>query len=82
MPLRAYRVADAHGGPPLSGDLELELEIEEIHQHVNPADALCARVTDVDLLVVGSRGLRGVHALGSVSEAVAHRSPASVLIVR
>jgi nucleotide-binding universal stress UspA family protein len=79
-PLRAYRVADPHGSAPLSGDVELE--IEEINQHVAPADALCARVTDVDLLVVGSRGLRGVRALGSVSEAVAHRSPASVLIVR
>jgi nucleotide-binding universal stress UspA family protein len=78
--LRALRVADRHEAPPLPPDLEVE--VEEIHQHVGPADALCARVTDVDLLVVGSRGLRGVHALGSVSEAVAHQSPASVLIVR
>jgi len=80
VPLRAYRVGDAHGRQPLCGDPELG--IEEINQHVAPADALCARVTDVDLLVVGSRGLRGLRALGSVSEAVAHRSPASVLIVR
>ncbi len=34
------------------------------------------------LLVVGSRGLSGVRALGSVSERVAHRAPCSVLIVR
>lgn len=35
-----------------------------------------------DLLVVGSRGLRGLKALGSVSERVAHRAGCSVLVVR
>ena len=35
-----------------------------------------------DLLVVGSRGLDGARALGSVSERVAHRAPCSVLVVR
>lgn len=35
-----------------------------------------------DLLVVGSRGLRGLRSLGSVSERVAHESKASVLVVR
>jgi nucleotide-binding universal stress UspA family protein len=34
------------------------------------------------LIVVGSRGLTGIKALGSVSERVAHRSHCSVLIVR
>jgi nucleotide-binding universal stress UspA family protein len=34
------------------------------------------------LIVVGSRGLTGVSALGSVSERVAHHAPCSVLIVR
>jgi nucleotide-binding universal stress UspA family protein len=45
-----------------------------------PVDAL----TDagVDLLVIGSRGLHGLRALGSVSERVAHRAPCSVLVVR
>jgi len=80
VPLRAFRLAGGHDTSPLPEDLGFE--VEEVHQHVTPADALCARVTNVDLLVVGSRGLRGVHALGSVSEAVAHHSPASVLIVR
>ena len=36
----------------------------------------------VSLVIVGSRGLGGPHALGSVSERVAHESPCSVLIVR
>jgi nucleotide-binding universal stress UspA family protein len=34
------------------------------------------------LIVVGSRGLSGVRALGSVSERVASRAPCSVLVVR
>jgi nucleotide-binding universal stress UspA family protein len=35
-----------------------------------------------DLVVVGSRGLRGLKALGSVSERVAHQARSSVLVVR
>lgn len=35
-----------------------------------------------DLLVIGSRGIRGLRSLGSVSERVAHESAASVLVVR
>lgn len=45
-----------------------------------PVDALVA--ADADLLVLGSRGLHGLRALGSVSERVAHRAPCSVLVVR
>jgi nucleotide-binding universal stress UspA family protein len=37
---------------------------------------------DADLLVVGSRGLHGIKALGSVSERVAHEAKCSVLVVR
>ncbi len=37
---------------------------------------------DVSLLVLGSRRLSGVSALGSVSERVAHRAACSVLVVR
>jgi nucleotide-binding universal stress UspA family protein len=47
-----------------------------------PVAALLAAAADADLLVVGSRGLHGVKALGSVSERVAHQAPSSVLIVR
>jgi nucleotide-binding universal stress UspA family protein len=41
-------------------------------------------ITDADagLIVIGSRGLHGVHSLGSVSERVAHQARSSVLVVR
>jgi nucleotide-binding universal stress UspA family protein len=81
VPLRTLHVSD---GTRLTDALPAEFdgEVEVIRQHVSPADGLCSRVTAADLLVVGSRGAHGLRALGSVSEAVAHRSPASVLIVR
>jgi nucleotide-binding universal stress UspA family protein len=47
-----------------------------------PVPTLVAAASDADLLVVGSRGLHGLGALGSVSERVAHRAKSSVLIVR
>jgi nucleotide-binding universal stress UspA family protein len=48
----------------------------------DPVRALVAASADADLLVVGSRGLQGLKALGSVSERVAHRARCSTLIVR
>ena len=47
-----------------------------------PADALVHAAESTDLLLVGSRGLHGVRALGSVSERVAHNAGCSVLVVR
>jgi nucleotide-binding universal stress UspA family protein len=47
-----------------------------------PVGALLEAATEADLLVVGSRGLHGLGALGSVSERVAHRAASSVLVVR
>lgn len=47
-----------------------------------PVPALLQAAATVDLLVVASRGLRGIRALGSVSERVAHEAPCSVLVVR
>jgi nucleotide-binding universal stress UspA family protein len=44
--------------------------------------ALAAASESVDLIVVGSRGLHGLKALGSVSERVAHQARSSVLVVR
>jgi len=47
-----------------------------------PVPALAAASADVDLLVLGSRGLHGLKSLGSVSERVAHRASCSTLLVR
>jgi nucleotide-binding universal stress UspA family protein len=47
-----------------------------------PVPALVSASADVDLLVVGSRGLHGLRALGSVSEQVAHKAACSVVVVR
>jgi nucleotide-binding universal stress UspA family protein len=47
-----------------------------------PVRALVGASGIVDLVVVGSRGLHGVKALGSVSERVAHQANCSVLVVR
>jgi len=47
----------------------------------HPVAALVERSREADLVVVGSRGLHGLHALGSVSERVAHQARCSVLVV-
>jgi len=73
----------AHGGKQVEGHLVDQVvghHREELPDE--PVTALVAASADADLLVVGSRGLHGVKALGSVSERVAHRARCSVLIVR
>jgi nucleotide-binding universal stress UspA family protein len=47
-----------------------------------PVEALVHAAKSADLLVVGSRGLHGIRALGSVSERVAHTVPCSALVIR
>jgi nucleotide-binding universal stress UspA family protein len=47
-----------------------------------PVEALVDASRDADLVIVGSRGLRGVASLGSVAERVAHKAECPVLIVR
>ena len=52
--------------------------------HGDPADSLVAMADelDVDLIVVGNRGMKGVRRiLGSVANSVAHSANCSVLIV-
>lgn len=48
----------------------------------DPVTVLDEESQDADLVVVGSRGLTGIHALGSVSERVAHEARCPVLVVR
>jgi nucleotide-binding universal stress UspA family protein len=45
-------------------------------------DILSVASEAADLVVVGSRGLRGIRALGSLSERIAHEAHCSVLVVR
>jgi nucleotide-binding universal stress UspA family protein len=47
----------------------------------HPVRALVRASMDVDIIVVGSRGLHGLTSLGSVSERVAHQAACSVLVV-
>jgi nucleotide-binding universal stress UspA family protein len=73
----------AHGGKSVdrrSVDQILDRRREESPDE--PVAALVAAAADADLLVVGSRGLHGLKALGSVSERVAHQAHSSVLVVR
>jgi nucleotide-binding universal stress UspA family protein len=59
---------------------ERVLRIDEIDEP--PVEALRKASVGSDLLIVGSRGLQGARALGSVSERIAHRAACSVLVVR
>ncbi|HYZ20205.1 MAG TPA: universal stress protein [Gaiellaceae bacterium] len=74
-------VVCAGGGKAVSGR-DLRGVTDLVWDERRPVDALVAAGQRADLLVVGSRGLHGFSALGSVSERVAHRSRSSVLVVR
>jgi nucleotide-binding universal stress UspA family protein len=66
--------ADAEAARAIAPDLD--------EQPGRAVEALAAASETADLVVVGSRGLRGLKALGSVSERVAHQARSSVLVVR
>jgi len=73
----------AHGGKGVDKhgvELILDGRYEDLPDE--PVRALVAAAADADLVVVGSRGLHGVKALGSVSERVAHQARSSVLVIR
>jgi nucleotide-binding universal stress UspA family protein len=59
---------------------QITSEFEE--QPGRAVDELAAASDSADLIVVGSRGLHGLKALGSVSERVANQARSSVLVVR
>jgi nucleotide-binding universal stress UspA family protein len=75
------RLVVATGGDPVGVD-ELAREPELAWSDLRPVDALVEASEHADLLVVGSRGLRGLRSLGSVSERVGHLARSSVLVVR
>jgi nucleotide-binding universal stress UspA family protein len=54
--------------------------VEEVDE--DPVHALVEAARDAGIVVIGSRGLHGLRALGSVSERVAHQAACSVLVLR
>lgn len=56
--------------------------VELVREDRRPVPALVEASAGFDLLVVGSRGIRGMKSLGSVAERVAHEASCPVLIVR
>jgi len=83
-------VAGFDGSPPSTTGLavarqlasRLGARVSVIENVAEPVAALVAASHTADLVVVGSRGLTGIRALGSVSERVAHHALCSVLVVR
>jgi nucleotide-binding universal stress UspA family protein len=73
-------VACAGGHADLEAARAVGPEVEVLPSR--PVDALHVLSDVADVVVVGSRGLHGIRAIGSVSERVAHRSRCSVLVVR
>jgi len=90
--LAAARELAARFGSDLRAVLATEADVDvaaarraepEVEEHDGrPTDVLPVLSEHVDLVVLGSRGLKGVRALGSVSERVAHEAMSSVLVVR
>jgi nucleotide-binding universal stress UspA family protein len=74
------RVVVATGGKVVEAEGLARLDDLEWDQR-DPVTALVETARAADLLVVGSRGLHGLRALGSVSERAAHRAACSVLVV-
>ena len=68
--------------PALDVDLVRQLAGDVKVDGAAPVTALCDAASNADLVVLGSRGLRGLRTLGSVSERVAHKATCSVLTVR
>jgi len=72
----------ATGGKSIDLDRIRNLGPDVVDDQRKPVEALVDLSNEADLVVVGSRGLHGPAALGSVSERVAHRAASSVLVVR
>lgn len=75
-----YAVASTKDQVDVEAARAIAPELDE--QPALAVDALGAASESADVIVVGSRGLHGLKALGSVSERVAYRARSSVLVVR
>jgi nucleotide-binding universal stress UspA family protein len=76
----SVEVVFATGGESIDRDVVWSEQVDT-WDPAHPIDALVDRSRAVDLIVVGSRGVRGVRALGSVSERVAHQAHCTALVV-
>ena len=78
-----FRAIVDHGGKAVDMDLVHAITGGKVKETMHePVRGLVGASGTVDLVVVGSRGLHGLKALGSVSERVAHQALSSVLVVR
>lgn len=77
----AVEVVAATGGKPVDPDCAGSDRVDT-WDPAQPVAALVERSRNVDLVVVGSRGVHGLGALGSVSERVAHQAHCTALIVQ
>jgi nucleotide-binding universal stress UspA family protein len=73
-------VATREANVDLAAARSIAPDLEERDERV--LDLLHTLSEEADLVVVGSRGLRGLRALGSVGERIAHEARCSVLVVR
>jgi nucleotide-binding universal stress UspA family protein len=86
----AHDIRDRHGsalrvivaGPSCEIAPRLLDEMLAERDQRDPLEALLAASRAADLVVVGSRELRGLQALGSLSERLGHQAACSVLVVR
>ena len=75
-----HAVASTKDQVDLEAARAIALELEE--RPGRAVDVLAAASDSADIVLVGSRGLHGLKALGSVSERVAYQARSSVLVVR
>ena len=76
----SLRVIAAKGAPSEPNDELADVTIDWDDR--DPVEALKDACRSADLLLLGSRGLHGIKAIGSVSEKLGHVSACSVLVVR
>lgn len=76
------KVVTACGGKKVQLDPIRAHAPEAVYDERTPVEALVSESEGADLVVIGSRGVHGVSALGSVSERVGHQAKSSVLVVR
>jgi nucleotide-binding universal stress UspA family protein len=73
-------VVSATGGKPIECDAAWSTRVQS-WDTAHPAHALIERSREAHLVVVGSRGIHGIRAIGSVSERVAHQAHCTALVV-